>query len=81
MVEGPVGESTEPADEGWVTVGEAARRLGMSVSWFKEWADGEGIEVRRRGRGPGVNWSSVEAAVARSRIIRVGRSGVSERRG
>lgn len=52
----------------WVTVAEAARRLGMSPSWFKKWAKGEGVKVVRRGRQPGVSWESVEVAIDRCRI-------------
>lgn len=58
-------------DAEWVTVAEAARRLAMSPSWFKEMAKAEGISVGRRGRAPGVRWSEVEALIARSRITRV----------
>lgn len=52
----------------WVTVGEAASRLGMSPSWFKAWVKRSGIRVERRGRRPGVAWSTVEDTVAESRI-------------
>lgn len=33
-----------------VTIAEAARRLGMSPSWLKEWAREAGIEIDRQGR-------------------------------
>ncbi len=55
----------------WVTVPEAARRLGMSPGSFRSVAKEEGIEVCRRGRQPGVNWTDVKRFIARSRITRV----------
>jgi hypothetical protein len=61
--------SASNAAEGWVSVSEAARRLSMSPSSFKEWAASEdGIEIVRRGRHPGVKWSSVEKTISRSRV-------------
>jgi hypothetical protein len=65
-----VTEGGVPDDSGteWVTVGEAGRRLDISGRTVAALAEGEGIEVRRRGRQPGVNWQSVEAFIARSRI-------------
>jgi hypothetical protein len=52
----------------WITIVEAARRLGMSASWFQGLAKEEGIEVRKRGGKPGVNWSDVERYIASARI-------------
>jgi hypothetical protein len=40
----------------WVTVGQAPAGLGVSASWFRGLAKAEGIEIRRRGRQPGVDW-------------------------
>lgn len=74
LVEEAVDRRPDNHDPEWVTVAEAARRLAMSASWFKEWASEEGIQVVRRGRKPGVNWTSVETAIVRSRITRVGHS-------
>ena len=51
-----------------MTVREAAARLGMSPSWFREVAKAEGLEVRRRSRQPGVNWATVEIFIARSKV-------------
>jgi hypothetical protein len=55
----------------WVTVPEAARRLGMSLGSFRSLAREEGIEVCRRGHRPGVNWGDVARFIARSRVTRV----------
>lgn len=41
----------------------------MSPSWFKAWAKEAQIVVLRRGNQPGVQWSSVEKAVARSKML------------
>lgn len=54
--------------EEWVTIAEAARRLGMSQTWFKQWAATAGVIKRRRGRRSGVNWASVEEVIRRSRL-------------
>jgi hypothetical protein len=64
---------TEPKrdQEHWVTVAEAARRLNMSASSFKQLAREEGLPVVRGSRQPGVPWSAVTAFIARSRITRV----------
>lgn len=72
MASGSVdGTSGTPAgwDPDWVTVAEAARRLGMSPSWFRAWAKESSIQVVRRGNQPGVLWPSVETEVAGSRIL------------
>lgn len=37
----------------------------MSPSWFRAMAEEVGIEVRRRGRAPGVLWASVERVRSR----------------
>jgi hypothetical protein len=58
---------TAPEPE-WFTVKEAARRLEMSRAWFRTFAKGETITVVRRGAKPGVDWTTVEALIARSRI-------------
>jgi hypothetical protein len=55
----------------WVTVREAARRLGMSPSWFRDMAKCEQIPIERRGRQPGVDWSAVEALISRARITKM----------
>jgi hypothetical protein len=52
----------------WVTVPEAAARLGMSPSWLRALADESSIEIHRRGARPGVNWNSVQAYIERCRI-------------
>jgi hypothetical protein len=52
----------------WVTKAEAARRLGISEAGFTRWAKEAGTAVQRRGNRPSVNWRSVEAWIARSRI-------------
>ena len=50
---------------------DAARRLGMSTSWFRALAKVEGITVARRSRQAGVDWTQVEMWIARSRIAKV----------
>lgn len=52
----------------WVTITQAARRLGMSASWFKAWAKESGVVVARRGNRPGVDWQTVETAIATCRM-------------
>jgi hypothetical protein len=64
------GRSRQPE---WVTVREAARRLGMSGAWFKSFAKNEDIHARR-GNQPCVDWTTVETYIARSRITRVDES-------
>jgi hypothetical protein len=59
------------AEPEWVTVAEAARRHGMSAAWLKSFAKTEQIYVAPRGGRPGVDWSTVEAYIARSRVTRV----------
>jgi hypothetical protein len=54
-----------------VTVEEAARRLGMSAAWFRSFAKTKSVTVARRGGRPGVDWSTVEIVIARSRITRI----------
>jgi hypothetical protein len=54
--------------EEWVTMVEAARRLGMCREWFRKVAKEEGLEVMRRGGRPGVNWADVERYIERARI-------------
>jgi hypothetical protein len=56
------------AEPEWVTIAEAARRLGMSAAWLKSFAKSEQIYVAPRGGRPGVNWTTVEAYIARSRV-------------
>jgi hypothetical protein len=64
-----------PSDESeWVTAAEAARRLGMSAAWLKSLAKTEQIYIAPRGGRPGVDWSTVEAYIARSRVTRVDES-------
>lgn len=58
----------EPVEPDWVTLEEAARRLGMSGTWFAHLAKPAGITVVRRGSRPGVDWQSVEQWIGRSRI-------------
>jgi hypothetical protein len=58
----------------WVTLAEAARRLGMSAAWLQSFAKSEQIVVARRGNRPGVDWTTVEAYIARSRITGVDES-------
>lgn len=59
----------------WVTIPEAARRLGMAPSWFKEWAKREGVEMMPRGNQPGVRWSGVEETIPRSTTVDLYRRG------
>ena len=56
-----------PLDE-WVTVPQAARRLGISPGLFRSVAKEEGTEVCRRSRQPGVNWGDVERFISRYRV-------------
>jgi DNA-directed RNA polymerase specialized sigma24 family protein len=62
----------------WLTVNEAAECLGLSPSGFRVIAATEGIEIRRRGRQPGVVRADVDAYIERARIrpgqIRDGRT-------
>lgn len=46
------GSATDPEPE-WVTLPEAAARLGLSVAWFRIYAKASGVEVRKRGGLPG----------------------------
>jgi hypothetical protein len=62
------------AEPEWVTAAEAARRLGMSAAWLKSFAKSEQITVAPRGGRRGVDWTTVEAYIARSRITRVDES-------
>jgi hypothetical protein len=64
---GPSPGAPWPLEE-WVTVAEAANRLGMAPSTFRVLAQREAIPVARRGRQPGVPWSAVETLIARSKI-------------
>jgi hypothetical protein len=50
----------------WVTLDEAARRLGMSVAWFSMVAKEQRLHTERRGRQPGVDWTDVERYIERS---------------
>jgi len=52
----------------WITVLEAASRVGISPSWFRAVAKVEGIEIRRRSRKPGVNWVSVARWIESSKF-------------
>ena len=56
----------------WVTVAEAASRLGFSANAFRRHARAGGVQFRlrngRNGRMPAVNWASVEEWIARSKI-------------
>jgi hypothetical protein len=70
----PATPSAPSAEPEWVTVGEAARQLGMSAAWLKSFAKTEQIVVIPRGGRPGVDWTTVEAYIARSRITRVDES-------
>jgi hypothetical protein len=56
------------SDIEWVTVAEAAARLGISDSGFRGLAKREEVLVRRRGSQPGVSAEQVEALRMRSRI-------------
>jgi hypothetical protein len=60
----------------WVSIPDAASRLGMSMWWVKELARAEGIERRRQGNRLLVNWTSVEELIARSRIYWTGKGRV-----
>ena len=53
----------------WVTAEDAARRLGMSESWFKAWASSNGIPARGHGAGRGYLWSEAEALDRRSKWL------------
>lgn len=52
----------------WVTISDAAARLGVSKAWMKKYAKAEGIEVRVNGARSWVKWSEVQGWVERSRI-------------
>ena len=66
---------TEPPPQPeWVTLAEAARRLGMSKAWFGAWAKSEGIHVVRRGSRPGVDWTTFETYLASCRVTFVDES-------
>lgn len=68
MAQEPV---TEP-EPVWISAAEAAARLGISEQTFRRHAKAGGVDIRirntSRGRLPGVDWASVEAWIARSRI-------------
>jgi hypothetical protein len=55
-------------DGEWLTVEQAAARLGLSPSGFRGLAETEGFEVRRRGNRPGVRQVDVDAYLERARI-------------
>jgi hypothetical protein len=55
-----------------VTVRQAAARLGMSPSWLRSVAAAAGIDIRRRGRHPGVHAADLEAFLRHCRITRRG---------
>jgi hypothetical protein len=40
----------------------------MSATWLKSLAKSEQIVIARRGGRPGVDWTTVEAYIARSRV-------------
>jgi hypothetical protein len=61
-------EAKEPPGPEWVSQEEAARRLGMSESWFARLAEELGITVERRSGQTGVDWRSVEKWIVRARI-------------
>jgi hypothetical protein len=52
----------------WLTIDQAAAYVGLSASGFHGLADGEDIEVRRRGRRPGVLKADLDAYLQRARI-------------
>jgi hypothetical protein len=56
----------EPGE--WLTIGEAAARLGLSPSGFRGLAQAEGIPVERRGSRPGVRATEIVAFIERARI-------------
>ena len=60
--------TTEGAPVEWITVADAARWLSMSRAGFRVLAHREGVEVRQRGRLPGVRRADLDAFVERSRI-------------
>ena len=62
----PHPELTDEAE--WVTVAEAARRLGMSTSWIRDHATSGDIQIVRRGRQPGVSWPSVDNWIRQCRV-------------
>jgi hypothetical protein len=61
----------QPPDEvgEWLTVDQAAAEIGLSPSGFRGLARAEGLEVRRRGRRPGVRRADLTAYVERARIL------------
>lgn len=63
MAQGEVADNIE-----WVTMREAAARLGISTASLRSLAADGSIEIRWRGGRPGVSWTSVEAYIERSRI-------------
>ena len=52
----------------WLTIDQAAAHLGLSPSGFRGLAITEGLEVRRRGRSPGVRRADLDAYLERARI-------------
>lgn len=61
----------QPVEDDWLPTAEAARRVSLSVEWFRLWLRDEDIEYVRRGRKLGVRWSDVEAAIERNRLTKV----------
>jgi hypothetical protein len=60
---------TDPPRE-WLTIREAAGRLGISPSGFRGLAKREGIAVLRRGSRPGERSTEVDAYLDRARLDR-----------
>jgi hypothetical protein len=69
-----VGRTELPPEPEWVTLAEAAQRLGMSKAWLGALAKSEGTHVVRRGRRLGVDWTTVETYIASSRVTFVDES-------
>ena len=58
---------TDPQE--WITMREAAQRIGMSSSWIRKHGPAAGVDIRGGGRGTQmVDWAAIEAWIKRSKI-------------
>jgi hypothetical protein len=62
-----VRQPPDPAGE-WLTVDQAAAYIGLSAAGFRRLATVEDLEVRRRGRRPGVLRADLDAYLHRARV-------------
>jgi hypothetical protein len=70
----------DPAGD-WLTVDQAAAYAGLSTSGFRGLAEAENLDVRRRGRRPGVLRADLDAYLERARIQPGTITGVSTSKG